>query len=226
MRVLIAEDEVRLAEALVQLFARENITADVFTNGNDAYDNSLADIYDVIILDIMLPGMDGISILRGIRQQGIKTPVLMLTALDSLGDKVRGLDSGADDYLTKPFRTEELLARVRALSRRSSSSLVPSDELSCGDLVLDTASCELRCGSSSVRLGRKEYGVMELLMRNAGAAVSKDMIITRIWGYDTEAEDNNVEVYISFLRKKIAFLGSSAAIRTLRGIGYTMDRNL
>ena len=224
MRIMIAEDEVRLAEALVQLFARENITADVFTNGNDGLDNALSEIYDVIILDIMLPGMDGISILREIRRQGIKTPVLMLTALDALSDKVKGLDSGADDYLTKPFRTEELLARVRALSRRSSSSLVPSDELSCGDLVLDTASCELRCGSSSVRLGRKEYGVMELLMRNAGAAVSKDMIITRIWGYDSESEINVVWVYISYLRKKLTQLDADINIKAVRGAGYTLEK--
>ncbi|MBQ7990629.1 MAG: response regulator transcription factor [Oscillospiraceae bacterium] len=224
MRIMICEDEKHLADALVQLFARERITADVFYNGNDGLDNAMSDIYDVVVLDIMLPGIDGISILNSMRREGVTTPVLLLTARDALSDKVRGLDSGADDYLTKPFQTDELLARVRALSRRSSSSLIPSDELSCGDIVLDTASYELRCGANSIKLGRKEYDVMDLLMRNCGAAVSKDMMITRIWGYDSEAEDNNVEVYVSFLRKKLAFLGSGVSIRTLRGIGYTIDK--
>ncbi|MBQ5315970.1 MAG: response regulator transcription factor [Oscillospiraceae bacterium] len=225
MRILIAEDEKKLADALVQIFARERITADVFYNGTEACDNAQADIYDVIVLDIMLPGMDGISILRELRKEGISTPVMMLTAKDALSDKVRGLDSGADDYMTKPFQTEELVARVRALARRSSSGLVSSDELVCGDITLSTSSYELTCGSNSIKLGLKEFSVMELLIRNCGSAVSKDMLITKIWGYESEAEDNNVEVYISFLRKKLGFLGSKTAIRTLRGIGYTIDKS-
>ncbi|MBR4223924.1 MAG: response regulator transcription factor [Oscillospiraceae bacterium] len=224
MRIMIVEDERRLADALVQIFERERITADVFYDGDEGLDNAMSEIYDVVVLDIMLPGRDGLSIVREMRRNGIATPVLMLTARGSLSDKVGGLDSGADDYLTKPFQTDELLARVRALARRSSNTLVTSDELSCGDIVLDTASFELRCGTSSIKLGRKEYDVMDLLMRNCGAVVSKDMIITRIWGYDSEAEDNNVEVYISFLRKKLTFLGSKVSIRTLRGVGYTIDK--
>ena len=140
MRIMIVEDERRLADALVQIFERERITADVFYDGDEGLDNAMSEIYDVVVLDIMLPGRDGLSIVREMRRNGIATPVLMLTARGSLSDKVGGLDSGADDYLTKPFQTDELLARVRALARRSSNTLVTSDELSCGDIVLDTAS--------------------------------------------------------------------------------------
>lgn len=225
MRIMIAEDEEKLADALVQIFAKNKITADAFGNGIDALDNALTGIYDVIVLDIMMPGMNGIEVLRKIRAEGMDTPVLMFTAKDEISDKVKGLDSGADDYLTKPFATEELLARVRALGRRSSAAIVNSDVITCGDLSLDTAAYELSCGKNSLKLGLKEFSIMELLMKNRGRVLSKETLITKIWGYDSDAEYNNVEVYISFLRKKLDFIKSNAAIKTVRGVGYTLEED-
>lgn len=225
MRIMIAEDEEKLADALVQIFAKNKMTADAFGNGIDALDNALTGIYDVIVLDIMMPGMNGIEVLRKIRAEGMDTPVLMFTAKDEISDKVKGLDSGADDYLTKPFATEELLARVRALGRRSSAAIVNSDVITCGDLSLDTAAYELSCGRNSLKLGLKEFSIMELLMKNSGRVLSKETLITKIWGYDSDAEYNNVEVYISFLRKKLDFIKSKAAIKTVRGVGYTLEED-
>ena len=225
MRIMIAEDEEKLAAALVQIFAKNKMTADAFGNGIDALDNALTGIYDVIVLDIMMPGMTGIEVLRKIRAEGMDTPVLMFTAKDEISDKVKGLDSGADDYLTKPFATEELLARVRALGRRSSAAIVNSDVITCGDLSLDTAAYELSCGKNSLKLGLKEFSIMELLMKNSGRVLSKETLITKIWGYDSDAEYNNVEVYISFLRKKLDFIKSKAAIKTVRGVGYTLEKD-
>lgn len=225
MRIMIAEDEEKLADALVQIFAKNKMTADAFGNGIDALDNALTGIYDVIVLDIMMPGMTGIEVLRKIRAEGMDTPVLMFTAKDEISDKVKGLDSGADDYLTKPFATEELLARVRALSRRSSAAIVNSDIITCGDLSLDTAAYELSCGKNSLKLGLKEFSIMDLLMKNSGRVLSKETLITKIWGYDSDAEYNNVEVYISFLRKKLDFIKSKAAIKTVRGVGYTLEED-
>ena len=222
---MIAEDEEKLSDALVQIFAKNKITADAFGNGIDALDNALTGIYDVIVLDIMMPGMNGIEVLRKIRAEGMDTPVLMFTAKDEISDKVKGLDSGADDYLTKPFATEELLARVRALGRRSSAAIVNSDVITCGDLSLDTAAYELSCGKNSLKLGLKEFSIMELLMKNSGRVLSKETLITKIWGYDSDAEYNNVEVYISFLRKKLDFIKSNAAIKTVRGVGYTLEED-
>ncbi len=225
MRIMIAEDEEKLADALVQIFAKNKMTADAFGNGIDALDNALTGIYDVIVLDIMMPGMNGIEVLRKIRAEGMDTPVLMFTAKDEISDKVKGLDSGADDYLTKPFATEELLARVRALGRRSSAAIVNSDVITCGDLSLNTAAYELSCGKNSLKLGLKEFSIMELLMKNSGRVLSKETLITKIWGYDSDAEYNNVEVYISFLRKKLDFIKSNAAIKTVRGVGYTLEED-
>lgn len=225
MRIMIAEDEEKLADALVQIFAKNKMTADAFGNGIDALDNALTGIYDVIVLDIMMPGMNGIEVLRKIRAEGMDTPVLMFTAKDEISDKVNGLDSGADDYLTKPFATEELLARVRALGRRSSAAIVNSDVITCGDLSLDTAAYELSCGKNSLKLGLKEFSIMELLMKNSGRVLSKETLITKIWGYDSDAEYNNVEVYISFLRKKLDFIKSNAAIKTVRGVGYSLEED-
>ena len=225
MRIMIAEDEEKLADALVQIFAKNKMTADAFGNGIDALDNALTGIYDVIVLDIMMPGMNGIEVLRKIRAEGMDTPVLMFTAKDEISDKVKGLDSGADDYLTKPFATEELLARVRALGRRSSAAIVNSDVITCGDLSLDTAAYELSCGKNSLKLDLKEFSIMELLMKNSGRVLSKETLITKIWSYDSDAEYNNVEVYISFLRKKLDFIKSKAAIKTVRGVGYTLEED-
>lgn len=223
MKILIVEDEKRLADALVQIFTKNKMTADASYNGIDGLDNALAGIYDVIVLDVMLPGMNGIDVLRELRKGGIKTPVILLTAKDEISDKVRGLDSGADDYLTKPFATEELLARVRALGRRSTSELVCDDALSYSDLSLELSTYTLSCKSSSVKLGLKEFSIMELLMRNRERVLTKENLIVKIWGYDSDAEYNNVEVYISFLRKKLGYIKSNVSIKTLRGVGYSLE---
>ncbi len=223
MRVLIVEDEKKLADALVQILMKNKITADAVYDGGTGLDNALSGIYDVIVLDIMLPVMNGLTILKRLREEGNKTPVLLLTARDEISDKVTGLDSGADDYLTKPFITDELLARIRALGRRSTAAIVSSDIITCGDIILDVHACRLSCGANSVKLGLKELSIMEMLMKNCGKAISKDMLITKIWGYESNAEDNNVEVYISFLRKKLGFLKSFVSIKTLRNIGYMIE---
>lgn len=223
MRVLIVEDEIKLADALVQILEKNKIAADAFYDGSDGLDNALTGIYDVIVLDIMLPKMNGIDVLRNIRKEGIATPVLMFTAKDDISDKVNGLNSGADDYLTKPFATEELLARIRALGRRSTAGLVSDSRLEYGDLVLDLSAYELSCGKNTVKLGFKEFSIMELLIKNSGKVLTKENLIVKVWGYESDAEYNNVEVYISFLRKKLSFIKSSSVIKTLRGVGYSLE---
>ena len=223
MKILIVEDEKRLADALVQIFTKNKMTADASYNGIDGLDNALSGIYDVIVLDIMLPGMNGIEVLSELRKQGIKAPVILLTAKDEISDKVKGLDSGADDYLTKPFATEELLARVRALGRRSATELVCDDTLSSSDLSLELSTYTLSCGQNSVKLGLKEFSIMELLMRNRERVLTKENLLVKIWGYDSDAEYNNVEVYISFLRKKLGYIKSNVSIKTLRGVGYSLE---
>ncbi len=223
MKILIVEDEKRLADALVQIFTKNKMTADTSYNGIDGLDNALSGIYDVIVLDIMLPGMNGIDVLRNLRKDGIKTPVILLTAKDEISDKVRGLDSGADDYLTKPFATEELLARVRALGRRSATELVCDDTLSYSDLSLELSTYTLSCKSNSVKLGLKEFSIMEMLLRNRERVLTKENLLVKIWGYDSDAEYNNVEVYISFLRKKLGYIKSNVSIKTLRGVGYSLE---
>ena len=221
MRVLIVEDERRLADALGAIMEEQKYTADVVYNGQDGLDYALCADYDVIILDVMLPGLDGYEVVHELRRRKKATPVMMLTARDELSDKIKGLDSGADDYMTKPFAPEELLARVRALSRRQGDVVL--DEMRHGDLVLDLSSGDLKCGAKSVHLGYKEFAVMRMLLAAPGATVSKEDLIVRIWGTESNAEDNNVEAYISFLRKKLAYLGSAVSIGTLRKVGYRLE---
>ena len=223
MKILIVEDETRLADALVQIFTRNKMIADASYNGIDGLDNALSGIYDVIVLDIMLPGMNGIEVLRELRKEGIKTPVILLTAKDEVSDKVKGLDSGVDDYLTKPFATEELLARVRALGRRSASELICSDTLTFSDVSLDLSTYTLSCGNNSVKLGLKEFTIMEMLLRGGSRVLTKENLLVKVWGYESDAEYNNVEVYISFLRKKLGYIRSSVSIKTLRGVGYSLE---
>ena len=221
MRVLIVEDERRLADALGAIMEEQKYTADVVYNGQDGLDYALCADYDVIILDVMLPGLDGYEVVHELRRRKKATPVMMLTARDELSDKIKGLDSGADDYMTKPFAPEELLARVRALSRRQGDVVL--DEMRHGDLVLDLSSGDLKCGAKSVHLGYKEFAVMRMLLAAPGATVSKEDLIVRIWGTESGAEDNNVEAYISFLRKKLMYLGSAVSIGTLRKVGYRLE---
>ena len=220
MNILVVEDEVRLCEAVIKILKKDKHLADGVHNGEDGLDYGLTGLYDVILLDIMLPGLDGLSVLRRLREAKVATPVILLTARDMTGDKVRGLDTGADDYLTKPFEAEELLARIRAVSRRK-GELAPDDP-SFGDLVLKAASSELSCCGRSIALSLKEYQMMEILLRNGERIVTKELLIEKIWGYDSDAVHNNVEVYISFLRKKLKFLGSAVEIQTARGLGYRM----
>ena len=222
MRVLIVEDEVRLAATLQDLLEMDGFTADVCHDGESGLDNALTGIYDVILLDVMLPKMDGFTVLRRLRAEGNATPVLMLTARSEVTDKVTGLDSGADYYLTKPFEPRELLACVRALTRRQ-PELRSTDQLRCGDLTLEKGTFTLSCGERSVRLSRKEYDMMELLMLNQKVVITKEKLLVKIWGYESDAEDNNVEVYVSFLRKKLDHLRSKVKIKTIRMVGYCLE---
>ena len=226
MRLLIVEDEERLAETLAALLRRQGYTADICHDGISGLDHAASDVYDLVLLDAMLPGLDGFSLLQQLRRDGHTVPVLMLTARSELSDRVRGLDSGADYYLTKPFETEELLACVRLLLRRGSGQNQAEEALSFGDLQLDSGSFTLSCGARSVRLSRKEYDLMELLMRNRRQILTKEQILTRVWGYDSDAEDNNVEVYISFLRRKLTHLHSTVKIRTVRMVGYGLEESV
>ena len=222
MRVLVIEDEVRLAATLQDLLELNGYTADVCHDGEAGLDNALTAIYDVILLDVMLPRLDGFTVLRRLRAEGNATPVLMLTARSETSDKVTGLDSGADYYLTKPFDPKELLACVRALTRRQ-PELRESDRLTCGDLRLEQSSFTLYCGERSVRLSRKEYDMLELLMLNQKMVITKEKLLLKVWGYESDAEDNNVEVYISFLRRKLDYLHSGVKIRTIRMVGYCLE---
>lgn len=222
MRVLIVEDEIRLAETLRDLLDTEHYAADVCHDGESGLDNALSDIYDLVILDVMLPKKDGFSVLRALRQEGKTVPVLMLSARSELSDRVEGLDCGADYYLTKPFEPKELLACIRALTRRQ-PELRPTDTLSCGDLTLEKNSFSLSCGGRSVRLSHKEYDMMELFMLNQKLVITKENLLLKIWGYESDAEDNNVEVYVSFLRKKLEHLHSQVKIKTIRMVGYCLE---
>lgn len=219
MRILIVEDEVRLASSLQDLLELGGYSADISHDGESGLDNALTGIYDVVLLDVMLPKLDGFTVLRRMRAAGNATPVLMLTARSEVADKVEGLDCGADYYLTKPFEPQELLACIRALTRRQ-PELRGADLLEYGDLKLDKSAFSLSCGERSVRLSRKEYDMMELLMRNRDLILTKETLLLKIWGYESDAEDNNVEVYISFLRKKLEHLHSGVKIKTIRMVGY------
>lgn len=221
MRILIVEDEVRLADALAQIMREARYAVDVVHDGQDGLDYALSGQYDVIVLDVMLPKKSGFDVVRELRAQKNATPVLLLTARDAVGDKVTGLDCGADDYMTKPFSPEELLARIRALSRRLGDVVL--EELTYADVTLYLSTYDLSCGAKSVHLGYKEFKVLKILMSNPRMIVTKDELISKVWGMDSNAEDNNVEAYISFLRKKLQFLGSSVGIVAQRKVGYRLE---
>ena len=221
MRALIVEDDRALARTLGEMLKSAYFESDISYDGESGLDNGLSDTYDLIVLDIMLPKKDGFSIAKELRRAKIDTPILMLTARTETGDKVRGLDSGADYYLTKPFEMSELLACVRALTRRQGE--VVMDELTFGDLTLNLSTCDLCYGDKKVRLGKKEFSIMRIFMTNGAAIVSKETLINKVWGFESDAEDNNVEVYISFLRKKLAFLKAPVQIATLRKFGYRLE---
>lgn len=226
MNVLVAEDEKRLAEALRYLLEREGYHVDVVHDGQQALDYVESPLaYDLFIFDIMMPRLNGLDLLTTIRKKSDATPVLMLTALSQTADKVTGLDKGADDYMTKPFQPDELLARVRALTRRKGEVVL--DVLEFEDLTLDLNSHYLTSSNTEkkheVRLSEKEFEVLSFLMRHPSQVISKEQLITNIWGYDSYAEENNAEAYISFLRKKLRHLDSQTVIETIRGLGYTLN---
>lgn len=222
MRILLAEDEKRMARALVELLKQEKYDVDHMEDGDSALMALESGIYDIAVLDVMMPEMNGFEVARRARNNGIKTPILMLTAKSQLDDKVEGLDSGADDYLTKPFQTKELLARIRALGRRSSS--FQEDILNYGDLTIDKATAMLNCDTTgqNVRLSEKELRILEYMFNNNGQIMTREQLAVKIWGFESETEYNNVEVYMSFTRKKLTFVGSNVEIKAVRGLGYEL----
>lgn len=224
MRILIVEDEKNLANALAQILTEQKYMIDIVNNGNDGYDYASSGIYDCIILDIMLPYKNGYQVCADLRRNSISTPILMLTAKDSVCDKVKGLDTGADDYMTKPFSTEELLSRIRALTRRKGEVIL--EELKFNDIVFSLSSYELKStkNNKSVRLSFKEAEMLKLFLSSPKVIISKDTIITKVWGYDSDAQDNNVETYISFLRKKLSFIESDTSIVSLKKLGYKLTK--
>lgn len=223
MRLLLVEDEKRMAEALCELLRLEKYEVDHYADGISGLLALENDIYDIAILDVMLPGKNGYEIAREARSKGIQTPILMLTAKAEVDDKVMGLDCGADDYLTKPFLTKELLARLRALARRI-LKVTDDNIVSFGDIVLDKGNYTLSCTTTNqeVRLSEKEYRILEYLAANGGNILNREQLAMKIWGLDCDSEYNNVEVYMSFTRKKLAFVGAKTAIKAVRGVGYEL----
>lgn len=220
MRLLLAEDEREMSNALVTILKHNNYSVDAVYDGQDALDYLQSEIYDAAILDIMMPKMDGLSVLKTIRSQGNAIPVLLLTAKSEIDDRVTGLDSGADDYLTKPFAMKELLARIRALTRRTGD--VTDSILKFDDLSLDRSTYQLCCGQESIRLTSKEFQMLEMMMASPGQVISTDLFMDKIWGYDSETELNVVWVYISYLRKKLNGLHSKVQIKATRNVGYSL----
>ena len=220
MRILLAEDEKALSKALVKILEKNNYSVDAVYDGEDALAYLKSGCYDVAVLDIMMPKMDGITVLKKIRSEGSGIPILMLTAKSEIEDRVLGLDSGANDYLPKPFDTRELLARIRSISRAKSGS---DTKLTAGNIVLDRATYELSSPTGSFRLANKEFQIMEYLMINPHSIISTEMFMEKIWGYETDAEINVVWVYISYLRKKLAALKANIQIRSSRNAGYSLE---
>lgn len=221
MRLLLAEDEKALSNALVALLKHAGYSVDAVYNGADAVDYLESGVYDGAILDIMMPKVDGITALKTIRAKGNAVPVLLLTARTETDDKVEGLDAGADDYLTKPFNAKELLARVRAVTRRQREPI--DDLITCGNVSLDRKTCELISDKGRVQLTAKEFQLTELFMRNPSQVFSVDAIMEKVWGYDSEAEINAVWTYVSFIRKKLKVLGADVNIKAIRNLGYKLE---
>ena len=220
MRLLLVEDEKRMAQALCEILRQEKYEVDHCADGLEGMYALESGAYDLVILDVMLPGKNGFDITREVRKKGIRTPILMLTAKSDIDDKVTGLDCGADDYLTKPFMTKELLARIRALGRRNIHS--PDGTLTFGDISLNPGASSLSSGENNVRLSEKELRILEYLISNQGQILTREQIALKVWGYDSDTEYNNVEVYISFVRKKLHFVKSKTEIKAVRGMGYEL----
>jgi DNA-binding response OmpR family regulator len=220
MNILIVDDERQLTSALATIFKQNNYSVDCAFDGEQGLDFALSGIYDAIILDVMMPKMNGFEMLKRLRHHKIDTPVLMLSAKSETSDKIEGLNYGADDYLSKPFDTAELLARVKALLRRKEK--FTSNLLVFNDITLDRDTFELAKGEKRIALGKKEFQILEMLMLNNGKSIDKEKFIEKIWGFDTDAEYNTIEVYVSFLRKKLNAVGAQTEIKSIRGIGYTL----
>ncbi|MBO4251725.1 MAG: response regulator transcription factor [Clostridia bacterium] len=220
MNILIVDDERDLVSALSAILKQHNYAVDCAYNGEDGLEFAMSGIYDVVILDVMMPKMDGFEVLKRIRTKNITTPVIMLTAKSDVSDKIDALNGGADDYITKPFDAQELIARIKALLRRGAK--IADNSLKVGNTILDRDTYEIVANGKKISLGKKEFQILEILMLNANKRVEKERLIEKIWGYDSEAEYNTVEVYVSFLRKKLAAINSDAEIRSVRGIGYTV----
>lgn len=221
MRLLLAEDEKSLSRAIIAILERNNYSADAVYDGLEALEYLESDTYDGLILDVMMPKMDGITVLKKLREKGNNIPVLMLTAKSEIDDKVLGLDSGANDYLTKPFNTRELLARIRAMTRTNTVQAISI--LTMGNISLNTATFELSAPGGSFRLANKEFQMLEMLMRNAGRLIPTERFMEKIWGYDSDAEISVVWVYISYLRKKLTALGANVQIKAARNAGYSLE---
>ena len=224
MRILIVEDEYKLADVVAARLKKENYEVDISTDGEDGLYNAESGIYDLIILDVMLPGMNGFEILHEIRAEGIASKVIMLTAKSMLEDKLEGLTGGANDYLTKPFHIDELVARVHIQLRQDVKN-VPKDYIECGDLRLNTKSSKLICTASGEEISviNKEFQLLEYLMSNPNQILSKEQIYDKVWGYDNEIESNNLEAYLSFIRRKLKAIESGVVIKAVRGMGYRME---
>lgn len=223
MRILLAEDERELSDALTAILKHSNYSVDPVYDGEDALAYLMTDIYDAAILDIMMPKKDGISVLREIRNNGITTPVLILTAKSGIDDRVSGLDSGADDYLTKPFSSKELLARLRAITRRKADTA--DNSIRFGNAILDPLTFEIRVGNKSEQLSNKEYQMLQMLMMNPSNIISVDRFMEKIWGYDAETQINVVWVYISYIRKKLSSVDANFKITVVRNLGYRLQRD-
>ena len=223
MRILLAEDEEELSNALVAILKHNNYSIDPVYDGEDALDYAMSDNYDVIILDIMMPKLSGLKVLQKLRKQGINTPILMLTARSEIEDRIEGLDMGADDYLTKPFAMGELLARIRAISRRQAEFTPNVSQF--GDISLNKETYKLSNGKTSFRLSNKEFQILDMLMQNPKCLISTEQFMEHIWGYDTDTEISVVWVYISYLRKKLRSLSSTVNIKAVRGVGYTLEED-
>ena len=222
MNILIIEDEYSLADAVSEMLKSENFNVCIKTNGEDGEDEALTDNYDLILLDVMLPQKNGFDILKYLRKMKIKTPVIMLTAKSEIDDKLNGLENGADDYVTKPFSMKELMARIKAVLKRA-NNIDDTSYLEYGDIELDTKNAKLKCNSNEIQIAGKELELMEQLLLNKNQVLSKENILERIWGYESEAEYNNVEVYITFIRRKLKLIGSGVNIKAVRGIGYKLE---
>ena len=222
MKILIIEDEYSLADAIAETLKKENINVTIITDGQEGEDEALTNIYDLILLDVMLPHKDGFEILNTIKKEKIETPVIMLTAKSEISDKLNGLENGADDYITKPFHMRELIARVKIILKRK-TNIEDTNVIEYGDLKLDLKNGRMSSGENEIQISGKELELLEILLINKNQTINREKLADKIWGYDSDAEYNNVEVYISFLRKKLKLLKSKVKIKAVRGIGYKLE---